>query len=86
MKRRKWRAVSGDPRVSVMQPTRLRNRDHLSFGGMLHSARHRSVSIERQMCSRFVVVSKVKRQNPHVERLTGILRRECLDYVIVLNE
>ena len=25
-------------------------------------------------------------QNPYVERLIGILRRECLDHVVVLNE
>jgi putative transposase len=25
-------------------------------------------------------------QNPHVERLIGSIRRECLDHMIVMNE
>ncbi len=52
---------SGGPRVSVMQPTNLRNRDHLSFGGMFRSARHGSVSIQGKMRAGFVIVGPVAR-------------------------
>jgi putative transposase len=33
-----------------------------------------------------VITPRSPWQNPYVERLIGSIRRECLDYVIVLHE
>ena len=57
-------AVSGGPRVPMMQAADLENRDHLSFGGMLDSTRHRSVSFQRRMSAGFVVVREIACQDP----------------------
>lgn len=52
-------AVSRGPRVSVMQATNLRDRDHATFRCSLDSTRHRSISFKRKMSARFVIVREV---------------------------
>jgi len=58
-------AVSGGPHVSVVQAADLRNRDHLSFGGMFDSTRHRRIPIQRQMRARLVIILKIRREDPN---------------------
>ncbi len=63
-----WLAGSGSPRVSVVQAADLRNRDHLSFGGMFDSAWNRSVAFQRKMSAGFVGA----RNRPPGLRVNGI--------------
>ena len=43
------RIPSGGPGVSMMQPTNLRNDDHLALGWTLDSAWHGRIAFQREM-------------------------------------
>jgi len=56
-------------------------RDRDGIYGRQFKQRVESLDIEQVVTSR-----RSPWQNPHVERVIGSIRRECLDHVIVLNE
>jgi putative transposase len=57
----------------------LRNRD--TSYGIGFRDRVRAMNIEE-----VVTAPRLPWQNPHVERIIGSIRRECLDYVTIFNE
>jgi len=57
----------------------MRDRDHI-YGASFRQ-RVRNMDIEE-----VVIAPRSPWQNPYAERLIGSIRRECLDYVIVLHE
>jgi putative transposase len=59
--------------------SRLRHRDRIYSA--IFRQRVRNMGIED-----VVITPRSPWQNPYVERLIGSIRRECLDYVIVLHE
>ena len=57
----------------------LRDRDYLYGAAFRQRVRHMGIEA-------LLIAPRSPWQNPYVERLSGSIRRECLDHVIVLHE
>ena len=51
------------PFVAMVQATDLRERDNFAGSGWMYRAALRTILVEREMCSRLVVIVKVRREH-----------------------